>query len=738
MANEKKIFRVNGMSCASCANSVESMISSLEGVFQANVNFAASNVLVEYNEQVTGPEQFSEAVKEIGFELIVRKEIDYQQIEVEEKQRLKNLRNRTFMAILISLPVFIISMFFPDIPYTSWILMVLTFPVIALFGREFFIIAWKRARHFSANMDTLVALGTGSAFLFSAFNTVFPGFLISRGLEPHVYFEGAAVIISLILLGRYLENRAKYRTSGSIRKLIGLRVKTAIIIKDGQETEMPLENVIPGDVVLVKPGGKIPVDGKIIEGMSFVDESMITGEPIPVHKNIGDSVIGVTINGTGSFKLLAEKVGSETMLSQIIKMVQEAQGSKAPVQKLADKIAGVFVPVVILIAIVSFIGWYFLGPDPSLTYAFVTLVTVLIIACPCAMGLATPTAVMVGIGKAAEKGILIKDAQSLETMDKLDAIVFDKTGTITAGKPEEILFIPDTHVKDRTLLERLILAAEQRSEHPLAAAIVSYLGSQNIDRIDLDDFESITGMGIRFSYNGKQYHIGNRKMIEKLKVQFSPFLNKEISKILDKTNTVIYVTDHTDVLALMVLSDPIKENANSAIAAIKRMGPEVHMLTGDNQKTASYVAGQTGIVHFRSEVLPGDKLDYVKELQSRGLKVAMVGDGINDSPALAQADVGIALGTGTDVAIESSDITLIKGDIEKIAQAIRLSHQTVKIISQNLFWAFFYNIVAIPIAAGILYPFFGFLLNPMIAGAAMALSSVSVVTNSLRLRRTRI
>jgi Cu2+-exporting ATPase len=713
---------------------MESMISSINGVSVARVNFAASNVLVGFDTNVTTPEKFKVAVNEIGFDLIIREEIDFQQIEDDENSRLIKLRNRTFLSIVLSLPVFIISMFFPEIPGASWILMFLTLPVIAWFGRGFFVIAWKRALHLSANMDTLVALGAGSAFLFSAFNTIFPEFMKSRGLEPYVYFESAAVIISLILLGRFLEERAKSRTSGSIRKLLDLRGKTANVIREGAEVEVDLMEVMQGDTVVVKPGEKIPVDGRIIEGHSFVDESMITGEPIPVEKVRDDYVIGATINGTGSFRFVADKVGGDSMLSQIIQMVQEAQGSKAPVQKLADKIAAVFVPVVMVIALLSFMLWYWLGPAPSLTYAFVTLVNVLIIACPCALGLATPTALMVGIGKAAEKGILIKDAESLERLNKLDAIVFDKTGTITTGKPvvEQLIF--DEEVKNQSYLKQLILSSEQLSEHPLSSAIVHHLRQEDLQAIDLDSFKSVTGKGIRFSVNGKQYQLGNKGWMKELNVTISKFLTDRLSGLDQQGKSIICFSDMQHVLSLIILSDSLKEAAKPVIESISLLGIEVHMLTGDNETAASYVANQVGIRHYRSEFLPSEKLEYIIGLQSKGLKVAMVGDGINDSPALAQSDVGIAMGTGTDVAIESAGVTLIKGDLEKVLMAIKMSKLTVKTIRQNLFWAFFYNIIAIPVAAGVLYPFLGFLLNPMIAGAAMAFSSVSVVTNSLRLR----
>ncbi|MBA7535613.1 putative copper-transporting ATPase PacS [subsurface metagenome] len=737
MTNIRQFYHVEGMTCASCAKSVETMLTSLDGVKEAVVNFADASVFVDYREDLVSFSRMQERIREIGYRLVAKDEFTIEEHEQKEIEKLKRQRRNVFLAILFSVPVVIIAMIFPDIPYANWIMFFLSIPVVFGFGSSFFINAYKRATHLTANMDTLVALSAGSAFLFSAFNTFFPEYLAGKGIEPHVYFEAAAVIISFILLGRYLEEKAKSRASASIKKLMDLGVKNAKIIRDGKEIEIPVDEVIIDDIIMIHPGEKIPVDGKIIEGNSFVDESMLTGESIPVEKNTGDNVIGATINKTGSFKMTAERIGSETILSQIIRLVKEAQGSKAPIQKLADKIAGVFVPVVISIAIVSFITWYLLGPSPQVTYAFVTLVTVLIIACPCALGLATPTAVMVGIGKAAEMGILIKDAQSLELTREINAVVLDKTGTVTKGKPLVTNCLWEDS-SDKVEMMSVILSAELRSEHPLANAIVDYIKELGIKKVELSNFNSLTGKGVSVKYRGHTYLIGNEKFINENNIQVLPKLQHYAEKFHAEAKTIIYAARQDIVRIVFAITDPIKDTSKASIQQLQKMNIQVHMLTGDNFQTAKFIAEQAGIEHFKSEVLPHEKLDFIKDLQDDGLKVAMVGDGINDSPALARADIGIAMGTGTDVAIESAEITLIKGDLGKIVTAIDISKKTVKTIKQNLFWAFFYNIIGIPIAAGILYPVNGFLLNPMIAGAAMAFSSVSVVLNSLRLKNRKI
>lgn len=734
----KERFAIDGMTCASCASSVESILDHVDGVKKAVVNFADSSVMVEYEPAVANDEKLKEAVDSIGYTLITPDDSQAASQEEIEAARLKDAKAKLLVAVVLSIPVLIIAMFFPGIPYAEWIQLVLTAPVVAWSGKDFFIIAYKRAKHLTTNMDTLVALGTGAAFLFSAFNTFFPEYLRSRGLEPHVYYEVAAIIVALILLGRYFEERAKSRTSAAIKKLINLGVKTAKVIREGKEIEIPVGEVNIGDVIIIRPGEKVPVDGKIVEGKSVLDESMITGESIPVEKQEGDPVIGATINKTGGFKMVAEKVGSQTMLAQIIKLVQEAQGSKAPLQKLADAISAVFVPIVIAIAIISFIVWSIWGPSPQITYAIIAAVTVLIIACPCALGLATPTAIMVGIGKGAEKGILVKDAESLELARKLNAIVLDKTGTITRGKPEVTDLIWQASPERRNELAGLILAVESQSEHPLALAVVNHLKEEGHKPVAVEEFESITGKGVKARFQNRPFYIGNRRLLEENKITVPHQLQQQVEGLSKDAKTIVYVAEESSAVAIIAIADQIKETSKKAVVALQKMGLAVHMLTGDNRQTAEAVGKQAGVDHIEAEVLPADKAAYVKALQAKGLKVAMVGDGINDSPALAQADVGIAMGTGTDIAIESAKITLIKGDLEDIVSAIRLSTETVKTIRQNLFWAFIYNLIGIPIAAGVLYPFTGYLLNPMLAAAAMAFSSVSVVTNSLRLKRKKI
>ena len=603
---------------------------------------------------------------------------------------------------------------------------------------DFFINAWRQLKHGHANMDTLVAVSTGVAFLFSLFNTLWPTYWTDRGLEAHIYYEAAAVIIALILLGRLLESRAKSNTSTAIRKLIGLQPKEVIrILEDGTEQVIPIKAVQPGDILLVKPGDKIPVDGSVTEGVSFVDESMITGEPVPVEKVTGTHVYTGTINQKGSFKFMAEKVGSETILAQIIKMVQEAQGSKAPVQQLVDRIAAIFVPAVIGIAALTFIGWMIAGGELAFTHALLTSVTVLVIACPCALGLATPTAIMVGIGKGAENNILIRDAQSLEQLCKVQAVVLDKTGTITEGKPvvTDIFWNPGIDLRHSM---EVLLFMESRSEHPLADAVVLHLTEEGIKTNLKGEFNSLTGQGIQGVINGESYFVGNRRLLEMNGISRESEQAEQADACSLEGKTVVYFADSKQVLALIVIADRMKPGAVKAIERLQAEGIEVYMLTGDNRITARAVADSIGLKHFKAEVMPSDKADFVKELQQQGKIVAMAGDGINDSQALAQADVSIAMGKGSDIAIDVAKITLITSDLNAIPKAWALSKQTVAAIRQNLFWAFIYNLIGIPLAAGILYPCCGFLLNPMIAAAAMAFSSVSVVTNSLRIKAKKI
>jgi P-type Cu2+ transporter len=735
----KEIYPVEGMSCASCAMSIQTMLGKQEGVKNAVVNLAAEQVIVEYDPTLIDPPKMSKVIDSIGFRLITDKSVLEQDREDAQSKRLRKLRFNTIMSAAFSVPVLIISMVFHhSIPYANLIMLVLALPVLVWFGREFFVIAWKRARHFSSNMDTLVALGTGTAFLYSTFNTVFPVFLRSHGFEPHVYFEASVVIVSFILMGRYFEEKAKQRTSGAIKKLIGLSVKTARVIRNGEEKEMLISKIKVGDILVIRPGEKIPTDGKVIEGNSFIDESMLTGESVPVEKKPGDAVIGATINQTGSLKITAEKVGSETMLAHIIRLVQEAQGSRAPVQKQVDRIAAIFVPVVIGIAILTFIAWSVWNPHAGSPIALICAITVLVIACPCALGLATPTALIVGLGKAAEHGVLIRDAESLETACNLDTIVLDKTGTITEGKPIVAEAVWEENENDRPTIERAIISIESRSEHPFAAALVNHLKPENFVPDEIIGFESSTGKGVAAFTGTEGYHIGSKSYILENGCQFSERFVEKDTLLRKQAQSLVYVAKNRNVVALFTVTDRIKPSSAEAVAVLKKMGIEVHMLSGDTVAITSHMASKAGIEHFKGEVTPEGKSDYIRKLKDEGRHVAMVGDGINDSPALALADVGIAMGTGTDIAMESAQITLIRGDLGKIVAAIRLSKETVKTIRQNLFWAFFYNIISIPIAAGILYPFTGFLLNPMIAGAGMAFSSVSVVTNSLRLKRVKL
>jgi Cu2+-exporting ATPase len=651
-------------------------------------------------------------------------------LEDLHRKKLQALRKRTLWTAILLIPMSALSMFFMNIPYANYIMWALATPVVLVFGRQFFINAWKQAKHRSANMDTLVALSTGIAYLFSIFNTVYPQFWHSKGLHAHVYFEAAAFVIGFILLGRLLEEKAKASTSSAIKKLMGLQAKTVTVVHHGGHMqEIPIRQVQVGDVLLVKPGEKIPVDGVVLQGESYVDESMISGEPVPVEKQKDAKVFAGTINQKGSFQFKAEKVGGETLLAHIIKMVQEAQGSKAPVQKLVDKIAGIFVPIVIGIAILAFTSWIAFGGENGLTQGLLAMVTVLVIACPCALGLATPTAIMVGVGKGAENGILIKDAESLELAHKVNAIVLDKTGTITEGKPEvtEVLWIEET-AENRNILYSL----ERASEHPLAEAVSRYLASSG--SVHLNNIQSITGAGISASYNNEKYLVGTASLLQQNGVLLNGEVNTWSQEKRAEAKTVVFFANSKKVLAVIAIADKVKALSRQAIQQLQQLGIDVYMFTGDNRQTAAAVAAQVGIKEYKAEALPKDKAQFVKDLQSKGRTVAMVGDGINDSHALAQADVSIAMGRGSDIAMDVAKMTLISSDLSRIPAALKLSRNTVRTIRQNLFWAFIYNIIGIPIAAGLLYPINGFLLNPMIAGAAMALSSVSVVTNSLRLK----
>ncbi len=730
----RQIFPVLEMSCAACAVSVESMLKTVPGVKDAAVNFANQSASVEYDQALVDPQALQNAVRSVGYDLVVNNNTEESQAIQEEAQykHYQQIKNRTIGASVLAIPVVVIGMFFMNLPYGNYISLVLTAPVVFYFGRNFFVNAWKQARHGKANMDTLVALSTGIAFLFSTFNTFYPEYWHARGLHAHVYFEAAAVVIAFISLGKLLEERAKSNTSFAIKKLMGLQPKTVRVLQaDGTESELSIASVKVNDIIIVRPGEKIAVDGVVTNGTSYVDESTITGEPIPAEKKSGDTVFAGTINQKGSFQFKAVKVGADTILSNIIRMVQQAQGSKAPVQKLVDKIAGIFVPIVIGIAILTFTVWMVVGGDNAFTHALLASITVLVIACPCALGLATPTAIMVGVGKGAENNILIKDAESLETAHRVNAIILDKTGTITKGKP----VVTDIAWRKAALP---LHALENQSEHPLAEAVVNRLKTENIASVPITNFESVTARGVKGIADGKVYFAGSRRYIDENKSQVDSDIDQQAATLVQDAKTVIYFADSENVLAIIAIADEIKETSKSAIADLQRQDIDVYMLTGDNDQSARAIAAQVGLKQYRAEMLPADKAAFIQQLQLQGKVVAMVGDGINDSHALAQADVSIAMGKGSDIAMDTAKMTLITSDLQSIPKALRLSSVTVKAIRQNLFWAFIYNVIGIPLAAGILYPVNGFLLDPMIAGAAMALSSVSVVSNSLRLRFSKL
>ena len=730
-----KTYPVTGMSCASCAARIEKLVRTLPGIKNATVNLADASILVESLPEVITPAEMKRAIQSLGYDIIIDENHSEELKEQAQYSYFMKIRNNTVGAAALSLPLLVISMFLSDIPYASYIMMALATPVLFWFGRQFPAGAWKQLKHRSANMDTLVALSTGIAYFYSAFVTFFPAILQKEGIHSHVYFEASGVIITFILLGKLLEEKAKSNTSSALKRLVGLQVKSVIVImSDGNEKEISAADVLAGDILLVKPGNRIPVDGVITSGNSFVDESMISGEPMPVEKTINSRVFAGTINQKGSFRLRAEKVGGDTVLAQIIRMVREAQGSKAPVQHLVDKIAGIFVPVVIIVALISGIVWLISGIDNALTYSLLSIVTVLIIACPCALGLATPTAIMVGIGKGADNGILIKDAESLEVAHRIDTVVLDKTGTISMGEPavDRILWKKDTDIDKYS---KILLDIQKNSEHPMAQPVVRYLEESGVTRsFLLSQVEAITGRGIKARVGSDQFFIGNRTLIEENNIKTSVELMAAAEKWESNASTVSFFADSNEVLSVMAISDRIKNSSVEAVKQLHSLGIEVHMLTGDNEQAARCVAEATGVDSYKAGVLPQAKYEFVRQLQKDGKTVAMVGDGINDSQALAQADVSIAMGKGSDIAIDASKMTIISSDLTRIVHAIKLSKQTVTTIKQNLFWAFIYNIIGIPIAAGVLYPFTGFLLNPMIAGAAMALSSVSVVSNSLRLK----
>jgi len=713
------------MACAACAGSVESMIASLPGVSEASVNYAGANVHVAYDPETVTPADFVKAVESIGYGLIIEEEnLDEKLTDIEFKH-FNELRRKLWVAGIFTIPVFMLSMFHIfHLEYKNWILMALSVPVIVFSGSEFYLNAWKQARHRMVNMDTLVALSTGIAFIFSVLNTVFPAIFLSAGLQPHVYYESATVIIAFILTGKFLEERSKSKASSVIRSLMGLQPKTLTVKRDGTEMELPLSMVAPGDEVMIRPGDRIPVDGVVINGDSYIDESMISGEPVPVFKTTDSNVFAGTQNKNGNLIITASKTGKNTLLAGIIAMVQEAQSAKPPIQKLADKIASVFVPIVLAIATITFITWWVFGPQPSVTFAFLTTISVLIIACPCALGLATPTALMAGIGRGASQGILIRNASALETACKINAVIFDKTGTLTTGKP---VVTKSEWFKEEEIYKQLLFSLEKRSGHPLAYAIASL--HEGLPLLAVANFEDIPGKGVKANYLNYNCLVGNKSLMVESGMLLTGGSEDENS---------VYFACNKEIVASFSVDDTLRENAFEAVSKLKKEGIEVYLLTGDKEAKAVVMAEKAGISNYFAGVLPADKNHFVRDLRQKGYKVAMVGDGINDSAAMAEADLGIAMATGSDIAIDSAGIILMQGDLRAVAQAIGLSKATVRIIRQNFFWAFFYNIIAIPIAAGALYPATGFLLSPMIAGAAMAMSSVTVVTNSLRLKRINL
>lgn len=754
----KKIqtFPVTGLGCAGCAARVNRILGSQPGVTSANVNFASSTAQIEYDTEKCSLEDLRAAVQEGGYDILTDDEDDSEkEAEDEHARQYSALKTQTVGAVALAVPITVLGMTLMDSAWAGYVTWILATVSVFFFGRRFYVNAWKQLKHGSANMDTLVATSTGIAYLFSLFNLLFPDFWLSRGIEPHLYFEAASVIIAFILLGRLLEDRAKRKTTDAIRKLAGLQPSTVTVIRGQETAEMtiPVEQARAGDIIMVRPGERIAVDGTVMEGESNVDESMLNGEPLPSRKSAGDKVYAGTVNLSGAFRFRAEKTGKDTVLAQIVKMVQDAQGSKAPVQNIVDKVAGIFVPAIIGISVLVFVCWWVFAPSEGFVHGILSMVTVLIIACPCALGLATPTAIIVGLGKGAEYGILIKDAASLEIAKKIDTVILDKTGTITEGHPAVTDQCWETGADTgRKILYRL----ERLSGHPLSEAIVSALEKQVQETeeksgqngtglaYEIKDFESIPGKGIRGNAvisgpdgktESRTYYAGNTGLLEENGIRISKSLSDLAEKWLRESKTVVWFADRVAAIAAIAITDKVKETSAGAVARLHEMGIETWMLTGDNEKSAATVAGQAGITHYMAGMLPQDKAEYVKKLQAAGHTVGMAGDGINDSAALAQADLSIAMGTGSDIAIDTAMLTILSSDLLKIPQAVRLSRLTVRTIRQNLFWAFIYNLIAIPVAAGILYPVNGFLLNPMIGGAAMALSSVSVVTNSLRLRR---
>ncbi|WP_301705547.1 cation-translocating P-type ATPase [uncultured Parabacteroides sp.] len=729
---ETKVLPVLEMSCAVCAGNVESTVQALPGVEKANVNFAAGTLTVTYDPSVITLEAMQAAVQAAGYDLIVEAEDPVAMQEEMARKHYKILKKNTIGAWMLSIPLALLGMVFMHMPFDNWIMMALALAIMVFFGRSFYVSGVRHALKGKANMDTLVALSTSIAFLFSLFNTLCPGFWLEKGLEPHVYYEASGVIIAFVLLGKLMEERAKNSTSSAIKGLMGLQPKTARLVTDGREEEVPISTLQVGNIVSVRPGEKIPVDGTLLQGSSSVDESMLSGEPIPVEKNAGDRVLAGTINQKGAFTMEATGVGGTTVLAQIVQMVQSAQGSKAPVQRIVDKISGIFVPVVVSLSFLTFVCWLMIGGESYFSYALLSAVSVLVIACPCALGLATPTALMVGMGKGAERHILIKDAFALENLCKVDTVVLDKTGTLTEGVPvvTDSYWVSD----DNADYLDILYTAEQKSEHPLASAIIRWLEDSGAKACETENFESLTGRGVRIQVEGITYWVGSQGLLEIFQAVIPEKARKQVEQWQQEGQSVVFYGQDACLLAVLAISDRIKPTSAEAVKELKKQGIEVHLLTGDGIRTAERVAATLGIDHYKAEVMPNDKEEYIVSLQRQGKKVAMVGDGINDSQALARADVSIAMGKGTDIAMDVAMVTLITSDLLLLPDAIRLSKQTVRLIYQNLFWAFIYNVIGIPLAAGVLFPVNGLLLNPMLASAAMAFSSVSVVLNSLRLK----
>ncbi len=727
-----KIYPVTNLACASCAGNAEAVLNNLFGILNAEVNYANSSGKIEYIPSLVSSDIMKSAVQSAGYDMVVdESEQAKENLEEIQKNNYQKLRKKTIGALFFAIPLFVIGMFFMDKPWANIAMWILSTPMLFYFGQSFFIGAWKQLKHRSANMDTLVAISTGTAYIYSVLVTVFSKLWQQNNIHPHVYFEAAGIVIAFILLGKLLEEKAKGNTSSAIKKLMGIQPKTVTVISDNHEKTIAVSQVKIGDKILVKPGERIAIDGIVIKGQSYVDESMINGEAVAVLKKKSEKVYAGTINQKGSFLFEAQKIGGDTVLAQIIKAVEDAQGSKAPIQKTVDKIARIFVPIVLSIAVLSFIIWMIFGGENAFTQALIAFVTVLVIACPCALGLATPTAIMVGIGKGAEQGILIKNAESLELARKINAVILDKTGTITEGKPSVNELIWTKNKTDEW--QNILYSIEKASEHPLADAIVNHL--QNNSRL-LDDIEidNIAGQGIKGRFQQQNYYVGNPKLIYEKGIEITDKHQQKIDQKLAQAQTVVLFCNEQEVLAIIGITDQIKRTSAKAISDLQAANIDVFMLTGDNEQTAKNVANQLHIDQYKADVLPAEKADFVKQLQQQQKIVAMVGDGINDSTALAQADVSIAMGKGSDIAMDVAKMTIISSDLNKILMAIKLSKYTARAIHQNLFWAFIYNVIGIPVAAGLLYPINGFLLDPMWAGAAMALSSVSVVSNSLRLK----